>query len=101
MKRLADLGPVRLQLAGQDAHVVLSLQHLPEPQRCFAPLGILSCSDVCAGLLHKLAFTPDSPQAAVLEQIRVGLHYLSCLSSLSCSWPPAYPCCPCVLTVSC
>lgn len=60
-----------VQLQGREAHAVLSLQHLPEAQRRFAPLGILSCADVCAGLMHKLAPSLDPPHAMLLEQIRV------------------------------
>ena len=60
-----------MQLQGPEAHAVLSLQHLPKAQRCFAPLGILSCSDLCAGLMHKLAPTLDPHQALLLEQTRV------------------------------
>lgn len=64
---------MQMQLRGPEAHAVLSLQHLPESQRRFAPLGILSCSDVCAGLLHKLAPTVDQPQATILKHLQARL----------------------------
>ena len=69
---------VWLQLQGPEAHAVLSLQHLPEAQRRFAPLGILSCADVCAGLMHKLAPSLDPPHAMLLEQTRVSQQPRGC-----------------------
>ena len=65
-----------VQLQGGDAHLVLSLQHLPQGQRRFAPLGVLSCSDICAGLLYKLGPSLEPHQRDFLEQYKV-LHDLS------------------------
>ena len=70
-----------LQLRGPDAHLVLSLQHLPQGQRRFATLGVLSCSDICAGLLRKLGPSLEPHQRLFLEQYKV---LLSC-SCLLCS----------------
>ncbi len=68
-----------VQLQGGDAHLVLSLQHLPQGQRRFAPLGVLSCSDICAGLLYKLGPSLEPHQRDFLEQYKV-LHDFSTTS---------------------
>ncbi len=68
-----------VQLQGGDAHLVLSLQHLPQGQRRFAPLGVLSCSDICAGLLYKLGPSLEPHQRNFLEQYKV-LHDFSTTS---------------------
>ena len=60
-----------VQLQGGEAHLVLSLQHLPHGQRRFAPLGVLSCSDICAGLLYKLGPSLQPHQRNFLEQYKV------------------------------
>ena len=60
-----------VQLRGDDAHLVLSLQHLPQGQRRFAPLGVLSCSDICAGLLYRLGPSLELHQRLFLEQYKV------------------------------
>ncbi|DBA65952.1 TPA: Transcription factor [Trebouxia sp. C0005] len=57
-------------LQGNEAHLVLSLQHLPQGQRRFAPLGVLSCSDICAGLLWKLGPSLEPHQRNFLEQYK-------------------------------
>ena len=62
---------LRVQLQGNEAHLVLSLQHLPQGQRRFAPLGVLSCSDICAGLLWKLGPSLEPHQRNFLEQYKV------------------------------
>ncbi len=68
-----------MQLQGGEAHLVLSLQHLPQGQRRFAPLGVLSCSDICAGLLYKLGPSLEPHQRNFLEQYKV-LHAFSTTS---------------------
>lgn len=65
-----------VQLQGGEAHLVLSLQHLPPGQRRFAPLGVVSCSDICAGLLYKLGPSLQPHQRNFLEQYKV-LHDFS------------------------
>ncbi len=67
-----------VQLQGGEAHLVLSLQHLPHSQRRFAPLGVLSCSDICAGLLYKLGPSLEPHQRNFLQQYKVLLinHFL-------------------------
>ena len=68
---------VWVQLQGPEAHVILSLQHLPQGQRRFAPLGVLSCSDICAGLLDKLGPSLDGHQSLFLEHHKVhAVYYL-------------------------
>ncbi|DBA93757.1 TPA: Transcription factor [Trebouxia sp. C0006] len=57
-------------LQGGEAHLVLSLQHLPHCQRRFAPLGVLSCSDICAGLLYKLGPSLEPHQRNFLQQYK-------------------------------
>ena len=66
------------QLQGGEADLVLSLQHLPHSQRRFAPLGVLSCSNICAGLLYKLGPSMEPHQRNFLQQYKVLLinHFL-------------------------
>ncbi|KAL0049671.1 hypothetical protein WJX82_007237 [Trebouxia sp. C0006] len=62
--------PTARRLQGGEAHLVLSLQHLPHCQRRFAPLGVLSCSDICAGLLYKLGPSLEPHQRNFLQQYK-------------------------------
>ncbi|DBA90597.1 TPA: Transcription factor [Trebouxia sp. C0004] len=57
-------------LQGPEADLVLRLQHLPHAHRRFAPLGVLSCSDICAGLLYKLGPGLEPHQRNFLEQYK-------------------------------
>ena len=69
--------PVMMQLQGSTARAILTLQHLPEYQQPFSPLGILSCSAVCAGILAKLAPSLQSHQHSVLTQLQVTYDFSS------------------------
>lgn len=70
LKRLST-EVIALQLRGPRAGAILALQHLPEWQQRFAPLGVLSCSDICSGLLLKLTPSLLPQQQQFLEQIKV------------------------------
>ena len=80
---------LRMQLHGGEAHLVLSLQHLPHGQRRFAPLGVLSCSDICAGLLYKLGPSLEPHQRNFLQQYKV-LHDFSTTSLSSARYHMTY-----------
>ena len=80
---------LRVQLQGGEAHLVLSLQHLPHCQRRFAPLGVLSCSDICAGLLYKLGPSLEPHQRNFLQQYKV-LHDFSTTSLSSARYYTTY-----------
>ena len=69
-----------LQLQGPAALAILSLQHLPECQRRFAPLGVISCSDVCAGAQAKLAPGLQPHHHLFLDLTKVSI------ACTTCSW---------------